>query len=648
MYSSVANTGTDGPLERASSADGNTNRPSSSGNAVGRSISSSGRPPRQPSKVSNGAYSELTPIHGTIPSSFEIDQPSLIHQPHAHWYHAAFHSICAVVGAGVLGLPYAFKYLGWFTGLTTLSVLFCVSSYTSYLLSELHEDGSVRLNTYREIGQYVWGERRGWWAVAPVQFLLMGGLCVTYTVTAGQSVKGIVSSDCSGEDCQEGLAGYCLLFGVVQLFLSQVPDFHSLWWVSLLGGVMSVGYCLIAVGGSLASKWGGDEAATATAPAPAKAGEDESQGESTADLVFGVMNALGSVAFTFGGQAVVPEIQATLATPPRSPSSMMKAVGVSYVLVFVLYYSVAISGYSAFGTSVEPDILLSIKHPAWLVDIADMMVVFHVAAGYQVFAMPLFDVIEGAVRSRMSKRPRPVVLRLVVRTLFVAVVTFIAILVPFFDDLMGLIASVGLMPITFILPPLLWISSRRPTGAEFWVNAVIAGGSVLLALVALVGSMRNIIADGIALHVGIDLDRRALRFPTLTRATHANCSFDSNNNKHSACFVFHVIVEREEDNRGDDEDRMVSTSSAAWGGSSRPRPDPTRSLGTHSTIKSPCPTSSYRLSVTSGQPRSSNKSWRSTDCKCGTVTSLRDAMRWTRSLPQDTSPSLWRSSTAGD
>ena len=437
-----------------------------------------------------------------IPSSFEIDQPSLIHQPHARWYHAAFHSICAVVGAGVLGLPYAFKYLGWFWGLLTLSVLFCVSLYTSYLLSELHEDGSVRLNTYREIGQYVWGERRGWWAVAPVQFLLMMGLCITYTVTAGQSVKGIVSSDCSGVDCQEGLAGYCVLFGFVQLFLSQVPDFHSLWWVSLLGGVMSVGYCLIAAGGSIAVAVGGqgksDEGAMA--PSPATNGMVEASTESTADVVFGVMNALGSVAFTFGGQAVVPEIQATLATPPRSPLSMMKAVGVSYVLVFLLYYSVAITGYAAFGSAVEPDILLSIKKPGWLVDIADMMVVFHVAAGYQVFAMPLFDVFEEAVRSRMSKRPRPVVLRLFVRTIFVFVVTFIAILVPFFDDLMGLIASVGLMPITFILPPLLWISSRRPTGAEFWVNAVIAGSCTLLALIALVGSMRNIIADGIALH----------------------------------------------------------------------------------------------------------------------------------------------------
>jgi amino acid permease len=470
MYSSVAREGV--PLEPATSA---AYPPNGSDTSL----------PHASQKQSH----ELEPIHVGVPSSFEIDQPSLIHAPHAHWYHAAFHSVCAVVGAGVLGLPYAFKYLGWFWGLLTLSVLFCVSLYTSYLLSELHEDGSVRLNTYREIGQYVWGERRGWWAVAPVQFLLMAGLCITYTVTAAQSIKGIVSSDCSGVDCQEGLAGYCILFGIVQLFLSQVPDFHSLWWVSLLGGIMSIGYCMIAAGGSIAAAASGVEKSATT-----------ESSESTADAVFGVMNALGSVAFTFGGQAVVPEIQATLATPPRSPLSMMKAVGVSYVLVFVLYYSVAITGYAAFGSHVEPDILLSIKKPAWLVDIADMMVVFHVAAGYQVFAMPLFDVFEAAVRSRLSRRPRPVVLRLFVRTLFVFIATFVAILVPFFDDLMGLIASVGLMPITFILPPLLWISSRKPTGTEFWVNATIAGGSSILGLIALVGSMRNIIADGIALH----------------------------------------------------------------------------------------------------------------------------------------------------
>lgn len=443
-------------------------------------------------------HDELEPIHVGIPSSFEIDQPSLIHGsghvPQAHWYHAAFHSVCAVVGAGVLGLPYAFSYLGWLGGLLSLTVLFCVSLYTSYLLSELHEDGNVRFNTYREIGQHVWGEKKGWWAVAPVQFTLMAGLCITYAVTAGQSLKGIASSECSGVDCQDGIAPWIILFGIVQLFLSQVPDFHSLWWVSLLGGAMSIGYCTIAAGGSIAAALSDEDYTHSNTNTNNTSIDDDGTG-SAADNVFGIMNALGSVAFTFGGQAVVPEIQATLATPPRSPLSMMKAIGASYVVVFFAYYSVGISGYAAFGSHVEPDILLSIKKPQILVDIADLMVVVHVAAGYQVFAMPLFDVFENYARSKMSKMPRPVVLRLVVRSLFVFVTTFIAVLVPFFGDLMGLIASIGLMPVTFILPPLLWISSRKPTGIEFWVNAGIALGSIVLAVVAFVGSARNIVHD---------------------------------------------------------------------------------------------------------------------------------------------------------
>jgi len=51
------------------------------------------------------------------------------------------------------------------------------------------------------------------------------------------------------------------------------------------------------------------------------------------------------------------------------------------------------------------------------------------------------------------------------------------------------------MPITFILPSLLWISSRNPRGFELWINVAIAGLSIILAILAFVGSMRNIIHD---------------------------------------------------------------------------------------------------------------------------------------------------------
>lgn len=268
------------------------------------------------------------------------------------------------------------------------------------------------------------GPKFGWWAVAPVQFTLMAGLCITYAVTAGQSMKGVVSADCTGADCQDGIAPWIVLFGVIQLFLSQVPDFHSLWWVSLVGGIMSIGYCGIAAGASIAAAVSGDEKSS------------EPREESNADNVFGILNSLGGVAFTFGGQAVLPEIQATLGRPPRSPVSMMKGIAVAYVVVVSTYFSVAISGYAAYGQSVEPDVLLSITKPEVLVDIADLMVVLHVAAGYQVFAMPLFDVFEKMILRRVARPPRPIVLRLVVRSTFVLVTTLVAVMLPFFGDLM--------------------------------------------------------------------------------------------------------------------------------------------------------------------------------------------------------------------
>lgn len=47
------------------------------------------------------------------------------------------------------------------------------------------------------------GPRKGRLLVACVQYTLMLGLCITYSVTAGQSLKGVASDDCNGKDCQE-------------------------------------------------------------------------------------------------------------------------------------------------------------------------------------------------------------------------------------------------------------------------------------------------------------------------------------------------------------------------------------------------------------------------------------------------------------
>lgn len=54
----------------------------------------------------------------------------------------------------------------------------------------------------------------------------------------------------------------------------------------------------------------------------------------------------------------------------------------------------------------------------------------------QVFAMPIFDAAEAAIRRRMRSPPRPLTLRLLFRSSYVAVVTLGACALPFFGELM--------------------------------------------------------------------------------------------------------------------------------------------------------------------------------------------------------------------
>lgn len=79
--------------------------------------------------------------------------------PSAKWYHAAFHTITAVVGVGVLGLPYSFSYLGWVAGVFALVATLAVSLYTAYLLSALHEEpDGTRHNRYADLGRVILGK----------------------------------------------------------------------------------------------------------------------------------------------------------------------------------------------------------------------------------------------------------------------------------------------------------------------------------------------------------------------------------------------------------------------------------------------------------------------------------------------------------
>ncbi len=74
-----------------------------------------------------------------------------------------------MIGAGVLGLPNTFVYLGWWAGMVTMFLAFFASWYSFKLLVKMHElpeerkEGRVlrRHNRYSELSEHLLGECQG-------------------------------------------------------------------------------------------------------------------------------------------------------------------------------------------------------------------------------------------------------------------------------------------------------------------------------------------------------------------------------------------------------------------------------------------------------------------------------------------------------
>lgn len=401
----------------------------------------------------------------------------------AKWWYSAFHNVTAMVGAGVLGLPYAMSQLGWSYGVVIMVLSWVITLYTLWQMVEMHEMvPGKRLDRYHELGQAAFGEKLGLWIVVPQQLMVEIGVNIVYMVTGGKSLKKFHDTVCPS--CKDIKTTYfIMIFASVHFVLSHLPSFNSITGISLAAAVMSFCYSTIA--------W--------TASAHRGVNPDVSYGpraSTTAGNVFNFLSALGDVAFAFAGHNVVLEIQATIPSTPEKPSKkpMWKGVIVAYIVVALCYFPVAMVGYGVFGNSVEDNILMSLEKPGWLVAIANMFVVIHVIGSYQVFAIPVFDMAESFMVLKMKFKPSKL-LRFTIRTAYVALTMFIGITFPFFGGLLSFFGGFAFAPTTYFLPCIIWLAVRKPRrfSLSWFTNWICIVIGVLLMVLAPIGALRNII-----------------------------------------------------------------------------------------------------------------------------------------------------------
>lgn len=403
----------------------------------------------------------------------------------AKWWYSAFHNVTAMVGAGVLSLPYAMAELGWGPGVTVMVISWIVTLYTLWQMVEMHEMvPGKRFDRYHELGQHAFGEKLGLYIVVPQQLIVEVGVDIVYMVTGGKSLKQFHDLVC--KDCKNiKLTYFIMIFASVHFVLSHLPNFNAISGVSLAAAVMSLSYSTIAWGASI------DKGVQPDVDYGYKA-------TTTAGTIFNFFGALGNVAFAYAGHNVVLEIQATIPSTPEKPSKgpMWRGVIVAYIVVALCYFPVALIGYWIFGNKVEDDILISLEKPVWLIAMANLFVVVHVIGSYQIYAMPVFDMIETVLVKKLNFKPSWM-LRFVSRNIYVAFTMFVGIVFPFFGGLLGFFGGFAFAPTTYFLPCIMWLAIYKPRKFSLsWItNWICIVLGVILMIIAPIGGLRQIILE---------------------------------------------------------------------------------------------------------------------------------------------------------
>ncbi|KFK43136.1 hypothetical protein AALP_AA1G084800 [Arabis alpina] len=251
------------------------------------------------------------------------------------WWHCGFHLTTSIVAPSLLSLPYAFKFLGWAGGISCLVGGAAVTFYSYTLLSltlEHHASRGHRYLRFRDMAHHILGPKWGKYFVGPIQMAVCYGVVIATALLGGQSLKAMYLVIDPNGDMK--LYEFVIIFGALLLVLAQIPSFHSLRHINFFSLLLCLLYSASSVVASIyiGSKSNGPEKDYTIV------GDQETK-------VFGIFNAMSIIATTYGN-GIIPEIQATLATPVKG--KMLKGLCMCYTVVIATFFTVTISGYWAF------------------------------------------------------------------------------------------------------------------------------------------------------------------------------------------------------------------------------------------------------------------------------------------------------------
>ncbi|KAL6217479.1 hypothetical protein ACLB2K_010696 [Fragaria x ananassa] len=406
------------------------------------------------------------------------------------WKHAAVHVATTIATpAAYAPLPFALASLGWPLGVSSLVGATLATWYSSLLIASLWKWDGKKHVTYRDLAQSIFGFW-GYWSIAFFQQVASVGNNIAIQIAAGSSLKAVYKY--YHKDGDLTLQHFVMFFGIFELFLSQLPDIHSLRWVNALCTFSTIGFAATTIGVTIYNGKKIDRKSISY-----------SLDGSSSSKIFRAFNALGAIAFSFG-DAMLPEIQNTVREPAKK--NVYKGLSAAYGIIVLSYWQLAFTGYWAFGSQVQPYILSSLTVPQWTIVMANIFAVIQISGCFQIYCRPTYAYFEERLLSSetATKRAslRNKLVRLVCTSMYMLLITLVAAAMPFFGDFVSICGAVGFTPLDFVFPAMAYLKARRRRhqNTKMYLSLLLLNFAIVawfsaVAVLGCIGAVKFIVED---------------------------------------------------------------------------------------------------------------------------------------------------------
>ncbi|KAJ4715833.1 putative Amino acid transporter [Melia azedarach] len=352
----------------------------------------------------------------------------------------------AVVGAGVLGLPYAFKHTGWLMGVL---MIFSVSALTGHCMMllvytrrklETSDNGFETINSFGDLGFVVCGTV-GRITVDIMIILSQAGFCVGYLIFMANTLVYLFDrTRILGLSAKGFFIWSCFPF---QLGLNSIATLTHLAPLSIFADVVDLGaMALVMI----------DDVVVFM-----KHNRPEVMAFGTLSVFF---YGIGVAVYCFEGVGMVLPLESEM----KKKENFGKILWLSIAFIAVMYGGFGVLGYFAFGNQTK-DIITSNLGNGFVSILVQLGLCINLFFTFPLMMHPVYEIVERRFWNGEYC--------LWLRWLLVLFVSLVALFVPNFTDFLSLVGSSVCCGLGFVLPNVFHLLVfKEEMGWKWWCSDI--------------------------------------------------------------------------------------------------------------------------------------------------------------------------------